>query len=186
MNHDNISLPGFVIADLYKNCLIEVSDNQKAPAINNTQNPTLLETTESNKANSDDRISFLGDNRQHITIIIKENQQEYLSVQDQSFLLNVIKACNLTLQDVAIINVAKQAITYEEVRNKLQNTTILLFGVDTTEIKFPFTIPHFQVQGFDGFKVMVSPAVKALNGSESEKIALKKNLWTGLKKLFGI
>ena len=99
MSLSNISLPGSVIADLYKDKLVQAgSGEETAPvAINKTA------TTANN-------YKFLGNNQQQITIIVDYEQEAFIPDKHLQFLTKMLEACKLNLGDVAIVNHAKKAI----------------------------------------------------------------------------
>jgi hypothetical protein len=57
---------------------------------------------------------------------------------------------------------------------------MLLFGVDTSDLELPFTIPFFQIQNFNSQEYLTAPALKDLLENKN----LKKDLWKSLQKLF--
>ncbi|HEY5390715.1 MAG TPA: hypothetical protein VIJ57_01275, partial [Hanamia sp.] len=57
---------------------------------------------------------------------------------------------------------------------------LLLFGVSSTQLELPFSIPFFQVQSFNDQLYMTAPPLKNFLNNKD----LKKELWTSLQKLF--
>ncbi|HLL44409.1 MAG TPA: hypothetical protein VK369_14765, partial [Segetibacter sp.] len=103
-----------------------------------------------------------------------------------TFLINILKACQLNRADIAIVNVAKQDVTYTAIKDELGALQILLFEVEPSLIKLPFKIPAFQIQNYAGCTILTVPALSALNKPDSEGKLLKTKLWNSLKQLFGI
>ena len=183
MNTDKIMLPDFLIADLYKECLVDLDSflgKQKTLPEQNLLTEAGVMTPLSGK------IKFVGENVKNITIVVNQPGEMYLKKEDYTFLINILKACQLNPADIAIVNVAKQDVTYTAIKDELGALQILLFEVEPSLIKLPFKIPAFQIQNYAGCAILPVPALSALNKPDSEGKLLKTKLWNSLKQLFGI
>lgn len=194
MSTEKIQLPDFLIADLYKSSLVDIDSFQQQQAAK-PQNiikpeaplqPVIPETNHVAEIAVNDTINYLGENRKQITVIVNEPDAAYLHEDDLNFLINILKACQLTLADIAIVNVAEKNITYSTIKAQLNAFYILLFDVDPSEIRLPFIVPAFQVQKYDGSTIMLSPSLKKINQANQEGKLLKTKLWMSLKQVFGI
>lgn len=175
MSLSDISLPGAVIADLYKDKLVQagpkeetapVADNKTAAASNNYK--------------------FLGNNRQQVTIVVDYAEEAFISDRDLQFLTKMLEACKLNLGDVAIVNHAKKAVDMGLLRQQLNPAYVLLFGVEPVITKLPLNFPQFKEQAFAGASYLYTPALDALNQDSEEGRLLKSKLWVCLKKLFKV
>ncbi len=183
MNTDKIKLPDFLIADLYKECLVDLdsfSAKQKTLPEENLPTEAGVMTSLSGK------IKYLGENVKNIIVVVNQPETMYLNKEDYTFLTNILKACQLSPADIAIVNVAKQEVTYTAIKDELRALKILLFDVEPSLIKLPFKIPAFQVQHYVGCTIMTVPALSALNKADSEGKLLKTKLWNSLKQFYGI
>jgi hypothetical protein len=182
MDERKIQLPDFIIADLYKESLVEIGH---FPLHEETVQPgkALTKTEETVEPVS---ISFLGENKKKVSIIVNDAQSVHVKEADLSFLTNILKACNLTLSDIAIINQAVQTVDYESLKQQLTPEKILLFDVDPSTIKLPFLVPPFQIQKFDNVTIMVAPPLHLLNQTAQDARLLKSKLWLSLKQVFNI
>lgn len=143
-----------------------------APAPAATEVPPYLLTT----------FSTLGDNAQGIVILVRLPAEQFKKLHRNVFLNNLLKAINLVMADVVLVNVeSPYPVALQNLRKELAATCILAFGknlldvaVRTTQIYEPV---HFPNQGLN-----------YLAGAEVEMIeydnSLKKRLWAGLKALF--
>ena len=182
MNANKIILPDFLIADLYKTSLADIdfsfedekSVHNPSPAQNET--PALVEGT----------IIYTGENLKNITLIVNQPETTDINQDDFVFLTNVLKACELSVADVAIINITKQEITYSEIKNLLAPRQIVLFDAEPSLIRLPFIIPAFQVQNYADTAIMFAPALSTLNMPDKQGKLLKTKLWNSLKQLFSI
>ena len=166
MSLNNIQLPPFLVRELYKNSLLE-ADNQQSK-------PQIL------KGND---LQFLGKNQKNVLIIVEEQNAVYLPDEDLNFLVEILKACNLSLSDTALINVFKnKAINYRSLIEKFKPETILFFGIEPAKLEFPLQFPHYQVQAYNDQTYLSVPSLNEL----SADIDKKKQFWACLRKLFSI
>src|SRR3989442_15623295 len=99
MSLDNIQLPAIVIQDLFANALVDMRTEDSQPA--------------SITAKS---LSFLGDNKKKVSIIVDLAEVLYLPDEELNFLIGILSACKLSMADVALINYSKnQSVTYRDV-----------------------------------------------------------------------
>lgn len=183
MNEQKIHLPDFLIADLYKGSLVDLNrfggqkDLSEAEETEKKTNAT---------APAAEKIKFFGENKKKLTVLVNQPEAVFLIEKDLTFLINILKACQLFLADIAIINVAKQQVSFEEIKEQMEPKNILLFDVDPVAIKLPFLIPAFQLQQFSGCTIMVAPPLSYLNQPTEEGKVLKSKLWVSLKKIFNL
>ncbi len=170
MNKEKIQLPGFLLADLYKQNLVIIDGEQK-----------LAEGKE-----TAERQWFLGSNLQKITLMVNEKEAVYLPDESLQFLSNILGACKLNLGDVAIVNHHNDPVDYSFLKEKLSPKFLILFGVAAKQVRLPFTMPDYQVQQHDNCGFLFAPPLSAMLG-DSEKAKLEKSkLWLCLKKMFNI
>jgi hypothetical protein len=183
MSEEKIQLPEFLIAELYKGSLVDLETFTLKTLSTEIEEGA---PNEAEKSRSIKKIRYLGENQKRVTIIVNEPEVVFLSEEDLTFLTNILKACQLTLGDIAIVNTAKQEINYEIIKEQLTPSTILLFDVEPSAVKLPFMIPAFQVQTFDSCTIMLAPALPLINATNNDGKLLKTKLWVSLKKIFSI
>src|SRR4051812_16789051 len=178
MTNEKIQLPDFLIADLYKGSLVDLDTfkAKKAPEITEEQPVVDQETIASSE-----EIKILGENKKHVTIVVNQPSAVFVAEDELTFLTNILKACQLNLADIAIINLATQSLTWEAIKNQLEPVNMLLFEVEPSIIKLPFMIPQFQLQKFDNCTIMVAPSLSLLNNPAADGKLLKTKLWMSLK-----
>jgi hypothetical protein len=161
MSLNDIQIKSSLLADLYKNSLVETG----ATAVPERKQPR-----------------YLGNNRRNVIVLVSHTSVPFLPDEELSFLANVLAACKLSIADIGIINVDGleqtdlQGIIDEEAKN------VLLFGVQPLAIGLPINFPSFQLQGFNGRTYLQAPALSLV----ADDKALKTRLWTSLKTLFNI
>ena len=183
MSNEKIKLPDFLIADLFKGTLVDI-DNQAF-----LFNPPIVEGQALRVEDTDlptPKQKFLGDNKRGIIIIVDQPAETILPENDLTFLTSILKACQLNLSDITIINNALEKVDYQTLKEQMHAAVIILFDVEPSAIKLPFMIPAFQIQKYDNCTLMVAPPLHLLNNPTTEGKLLKTKLWMSLKKVFNI
>ncbi len=183
MSDEKIKLPDFLIADLFKGTLVEIDSSTFSNALAGVEEQSLR--TESIDLSSSKR-KFLGENKKGIIIIVDQPGAVFLSQNDLTFLTNILKACQLHLSDIAIVNNALERIDYQTLKEQMRAEVVILFDVEPSAIKLPFMIPAFQIQKYDNCTIMVAPPLHLLNNPTNDGKLLKTKLWMSLKKVFNI
>ncbi len=182
MNNERIQLPDFLIADLYKRTLVEI-ETYPAETLPLHKDSTVKTEKE---IFSQGKIEYLGKNEKKIIIIVNQADVKYLHEDDLTFLTSILKACQLNLADIAIINIAAEKVNYQDIKDQLHAQDIILFDVEPSAIKLPFMIPTFQIQKHADCTLMIAPALSHINKPTQEGKLLKTKLWVSLKQVFGI
>ena len=179
MSFSSISLPGTVIADLYKDLLVQAgAQAEKTPA---------AEDQPANKtAAGMNNYKFLGNNQRQVTIVVDFAGESFLPDQHLQFLTKMLEACKLNLGDVAIVNHAKKAVEKDLIRQQLNPLYLLLFGVEPVAARLPLNFPQFKEQAYAGTTFLYTPSLDALNQDGQEGKLLKSKLWVCLQKLFNV
>lgn len=166
MSLDNIELPPFLIQELYKNSLIEF------------ESPQPVEEIEVKAS-----IPILGNNCNKIIIVVENNEAAYLPDNQLNFLLEILSACKLTMEDVAIINIYKNiAITYKTITIELKAEKIILFGVTPAQLHLPVAFPPYQIQPYNNQTYVAAAMLADIESDKTEKT----KLWNCLKQIFAI
>jgi hypothetical protein len=128
-------------------------------------------------------LKSLGGNQKNILIVVKNDNITYLPDEDLEFLTNILKACKLSLEDVAIVNTNNNPDEgYKEYLKNWSSKIVLLFGVSPVSFDLPVSFPEFQVQSLTNTKFLYSPA---LSECRTDKL-LKSKLWVSLQRIFGL
>jgi hypothetical protein len=189
MNSFKIHLPDFVLTELYKDSIVILNDADTKVEQSTTKDAEAYlskqraATTNNSKH---EHLSYLGSNKKHISIIV--NDAEAIHLQDDllEILSAILSACKLNLADVAIVNMHKQHLDDKILRNELSPAITILFGVETTAIDLPFSIPIYKPQPFNNCTYMQSVSLEEMRGSSTEAKVEKSKLWVSLKSLFGL
>lgn len=166
MGLDDIQLPPIVLQELFRHSLIDLKSEE----------------------NPDEKASLkqfysLGNNRKHILILIENDETLYLPDDQLNFLLGILAACNLSMEDVAIINIKKNnSVTYKSITKELKSEKIFLFGVNPGQIELPLDFPNYQIQQYNNQIYLTAPSLSRFHDNKAEKT----NLWICLKQIFAI
>ncbi len=164
MNFEQFHLPGFLLRDLYKESLVDLNEIQLIPE----------KTTDINA-------NVLGNNQKRVLILVNYSGELVITDTDLTFLLTVLQACNLSLNDVSIINMsAANEQKYQGLIETYKPAVILLFGVPQSDISLPVHFPDYQVQAFKDIRFLSAPPLNELQQDKT----IKMKLWAGLKKIF--
>jgi len=161
MSINNIQLKPNLLADLYKNSLVETST---VTAISEARRP-----------------KYLGNNRKNIIVIVSYESAPFLPDLELSFLSNVLAACKLSIADIAIVN--QENTDQTDLQSIITEASkVLLFGIEPLAIGLPINFPAFQLQPFNNRTYLHAPPLSQI---ENDK-GVKARLWSALKVLFKV
>ena len=92
----------------------------------------------------------------------------------------------MNIGDVAIVNHAAAAVNITALRDQLQPSVVILFGLEPTTIRLPINFPVFKVQPYDQCTYLSAPPLEQLVQNSDESKLLKSKLWVCLKTLFDV
>jgi hypothetical protein len=166
MSLNNIELPPLLIEGLFKKTLVELKSKQPIKVINPVS-----------------ALHMLGKNKKGVIILINNNETAFLPEEELNFLIGILSACQLTLEDAGIINMAKSIeLNYHHFEKEIIAEKIILFGVDPATLELPLSFPHYQIQAYNSLTYLAAPALAVLLQDKAEKL----KLWNCLKQVFGI
>ena len=166
MSLDNIQIPALVLQELYRNSLVDL-DVSKATTVQ-VSNPTF---------------SYLGNNQQHIIIVVRSTTVRYLPEDELDFLLDILTACKLSMADIALVNLEKNTgLNYKTISEQLSAEKLILFGAPPSALDLPLDFPFYQVQRFNSQVYLSAPGLKELAANKTAKT----KLWNCLKQVFSI
>lgn len=182
MPEEKIQLPSFLIADLYKESLVILDREipQKAP--NKTVEPEQLHEIQPKSKTR----WFLGENKKHIVVCVKDDNDEFLEQESLQLLTTMLGACKLGLNDVAIVNLNTAAKTYNKLHAVLEGKQYLLFGITTADLDLPFAFPYYQLQNFNNSVFVSAPPLELLKANTVAAKTEKSKLWLCLKQMFNV
>lgn len=200
MSLNNIKLPDFVIADLYRKSLIQpegpmqpearIVTEQQPVTISPVKEPIAepvppkLSATTPAASSEPAAYKILGNNKKQVTVVVNYPNDVFIPESDLQFLTKMLGACKLNMADVAIVNHATASVAIEKVKLQLQPKFVLLFGVEPATIQLPISFPSFKEQPYAGTTYLFTPALSELNLETEDAKVLKRKLWDCLKRIF--
>ena len=114
-------------------------------------------------------LQYKGGFSSKVVVLVNQAEADFTTEAEEAFLLKVIEAVNMGLEDIAIINLTNSS----EWANELQPGKILGFGIstDVEPYEVHVTEKNTQFYGYHLSKIM-------------EDVQLKRKLWEGLKIMF--
>ena len=178
MDLNHIELPASLLANLYPSSLNEYNESPGKTLSAEVEKP-ILKNDEPGKV----EWKWLGENKKNILIVVDFEDAVHLPDKQLQFLTGMLTACNLSLGDVAIVNIHKQpARDYASIIENFRSRIALLFDIEPAAFGLPMNFPFFQIQPFANCSFLYAPSLEQL---ESDKV-LKSKLWVSLRRLFGI
>jgi hypothetical protein len=175
MSLNDLRLPDLLISDLYKNVIVQSIEEQKVRDSTIDKSPT----------GKRGGLTFLGENRSQIAILVDYASEVYLPEGELQFLANILNACKLNLADIAIVNTSKQVLNITLLSNALHSKKIVCFGEATGKIPGD-EIPYFEIGRLEGMDVLKAPSLEELNQQNDKGKLLKSRLWLCLRELFAV
>lgn len=129
---------------------------------------------------------FLGNHRRKVTIIVDSPGSAFLPDDQLNFLTKILEACRMNIGDVAIVNHDTIPVAITTLRQQLQPSIILIFGLEPTAIRLPINFPVFKLQPYDQCTYLSAPPLQQLVGDTADSKLLKSKLWVCLKTLFDV
>lgn len=181
MGINKIELSTGLLEELYHSTLIEntgISSKNKT-----TDTKTDKDINEHVENQAAEAWKSLGSNNKNILIIVSSNEAVHLPDNELKFLTDILSACNLSLADVAILNLANNSnTTYKELTKFFSSKIVILFEIEPASFGLPMSFPYYQIQPFANNSFLYSPSLKDL---EKDKVE-KSKLWVCLKRLFNL
>ncbi|WP_341834888.1 hypothetical protein WJU16_18265 [Chitinophaga pollutisoli] len=85
-------------------------------------------------------IKYLGENQKNILLLIQNEREAYLSEETFNLLANILNACKLGMQDVALVNTANYpGIRLQDYLQKIPARQVINFAIEPASLGLP---PH--------------------------------------------
>jgi hypothetical protein len=184
MGLDDIKLSPFLMKELYENDLLEnenarkpVSTSEKAKDSKMEEEPVVI------KKDTIGSIKYLGKNEKNILLLIHRETHAFLDDDALSFLMNILNACGLSMQDLALVNVHNdETAVYENLNAQFEPNNIIFFDTAPHLLNFPVKIPTYKIQKYNNQQYLCAASLSTLSQNKEEK----KQLWNCLKMMLGL
>jgi hypothetical protein len=127
---------------------------------------------------------FMGENKRSICILANDPERDFLPTEQLEFLKKMLAACKLSLNDIALLNIAHVSFDLAELRLQLHPQILFLWGIPPASVGLKSDLPDFTVTMIDGISVIPVLEPDSMSENRPEGTEFKQRLWTCLKKLF--
>lgn len=162
MGIDNIELNLKICGRLYKNSLIA------KPKVVKTEKAAIK------------IIEYEGANKKKILFVVRKSEDAGQSSEEKNLLNSMCKACNLTMDDIALVNFIPSKPDYSMLKNQFKFKFLLAFGVTGSDISLPGQFENFHVVKQNDAQLIFAPHLSEFLINK----AYKTSLWKGMQKLF--
>jgi len=182
MSLDNLTLPPYLIQELYENSLVETSGIKPKKSVGSSDQSETVGKKGTPKVSAG-KIKYLGNNAKNILIVIDEEDHAFLPDPELNFLIAILEACKINFEDCALVNSHNNAeVTHENLNNQFSPVELIFLGTEPQLLGFPIQIPQYKVQQYNKQQFMCAPALQVISADKEAK----KQLWNALKILFSI
>lgn len=124
---------------------------------------------------------YIGGNAKRVLIMVQQDSPRFLSETDFPFLTRILNACKLSLEDVALFNIAHYPeANIEEWMAFFTPRIVLCFGITPLELRLPVDFPLYQLQPWNEGTFLHTAPLCILSADTEER----KKCWASLKRLF--
>jgi hypothetical protein len=165
MSFDKLQLDPYLLARIFTQPIIP---GKKVPAAVVAEAPP--------------KVKFLGENQKNIVLFIQNDSEAYLNDELFNLLTNILNACKLGMQDIAVVNVAAySAMSFATWQAAIPMKQAVLFGIPPESMGLE-AISRYQLVQANGCQLLSSDDLQVI----AQDKMLKGKLWMGLKQLLGI
>lgn len=144
--------------------------------------PTRADHPASSKVKEEPEVyHYLGENRRFVLVLVNYPDEKHVPEVEKTYLLKVLGAVKLGLDDVAILNYAHYPRrNFAELKAFFAFNYLLLFGVSPHSLQLPGPILPYHLGLVEGVKILAADSTETFRPDN----ARKKALWEELKKTF--
>jgi hypothetical protein len=165
-------LPYFAIQQLYKNSLVDIHTNK-------SNNPELK--TENKDITNDLNVSYLGGFEKQIVIYTHTETDLFISEDLLTFLSKILAACQLSIADVAILNLYHHKNPFQMLKS-LNAQRAILFVPEPSAWELEDNFSLYEPFHIRNIQCMLAHELQTIQQDAAKKL----QLWNALKTFFNI
>jgi hypothetical protein len=127
---------------------------------------------------------YLGSNNRQIAVLIADKSGQLIKDKELEFLTNILKACKLSIDDIALINYIRTPRSLEELIADPGCHQFILFGLSPAQLQLQFNFPNYQPQTVGASQIMLAAPLAQMMSPTAEAKAEKTKLWNALQLFF--
>jgi hypothetical protein len=129
---------------------------------------------------------YLGKNLQSICFLVSHPDSEFIPEPQLAFLQKILTACKFTLDDIAVINTGRRQVDMNNLKKGMDPRFIFLWGTGLDVTGFDQELSDMVMTTWQNISLVRVEKTALMSGDTPEAMALKRNLWICLKKLFNL
>lgn len=165
MGFETIQLTGQQIEELYSSHLV-ITEKTVKPKPETTSNPTVTGIT--------------GKNKKQFVWVVNEPGYPFLSDADFQFLSEVVNACKMNMDDMALVNIAQNNMDFEQTVTELQPKILIVSFLDRNWI--PLNKEAYTLQQEENFQLYITEELQIIRNDKVKK----SKLWLALKQMLDL
>jgi len=165
MGFETIQLTGQQIEELYSSHLV-ITEKTAKPKPETSLKPAATGIT--------------GKNKKQFVWVINEAGYPFLSDEDFQFLSEVVNACKMNMDDIALVNIAQNNLDFEQTIAKLQPKIMIVSFFDQHWI--PLNKEAYTLQQEGNFQLYITEELQVIRNDKVKK----SKLWLALKQMLGL
>ena len=177
MGINNLQLSSELIAALYPESLVIINgrDPVKKPVDANKDLPVKSAG-----------YPFLGKNLRSICFLVSSPDEEFIPLEQLTFLQKMLTACKCSLDDIAMINTSRSFVDMEILKRQFNPRIIFLWGSLPAIAGMKQKFPDMTISTWENISVFPVLQTDLMSRDLPESLELKRSLWVSLKKLFSL
>ncbi len=165
MGFETIQLTGQQIEELYSSHLV-ITEKTVKPKPETISNPTATGIT--------------GKNKKQFVWVVNEPGYPFLSDADFQFLSEVVNACKMNMDDMALVNIAQNNMDFEQTVTELQPKILIVSFLDRNWI--PLNKEAYTLQQEENFQLYITEELQIIRNDKVKK----SKLWLALKQMLSL
>lgn len=182
MGINNIGLSTALLVMLYPDSLVVENDLKTGSSVPASSKPVAVNEP---AVAANEPCRYLGKNLKQICFAVSYPGAVFLPDNQLEFLTRIIGACQLSLADIALVNLAHTTAGLNDLISQINPRILFLCGLPASRLNRP-EAAAFTPQTTNGLTMINIPSLEEINQETPSGIALKKQLWAILKKLFNL
>lgn len=163
------------LAELYKDKLVVTE-----PMSETTAAKPAVAAEPVMKAEPKPSINIKGKNKKGILWVVDEPGQAFLDDADFEFLSQILTACKMNMDDIALVNLAHNTHSIHEITDVLKPSVVLLCGIEYQSL--PFKLDEYIIYPHTKKQYFLSDRLEDLRNDKAKKT----KLWLALKAIFSL
>jgi hypothetical protein len=186
MDLDHLTLSPYQVSLLYKKSLVITGERLvQRVGVRGAETPApaqrAVPVSVSPPAPSPEPLKYLGENKRHILLLVRDPEAVYLEEKSFNFLVSILNACGLSMEAVALVNTSRTGDrSLGDIAGELDSRVVLLFGIDPGELELPAALATYEIRAIGDKTYLCADELASIERERTQK----GRLWACLKQLF--